>query len=256
MGLLNLLPKPFQRPVGQFLSKSIVLKNSLKWMIKPPTRGRYVEVSMLVPAEFDEGSIDTANFDIILRWVKKAQNNDLACLSSRVHGKQLSQINRFPGEHYRLLNAIINESSPALVVEVGTYTGLASLVISKAMSAGKLVTYDIIPWNKFSETVLRDSDFPKIEQRLGDLADETYFTSQKDIILNADILFIDAPKNGIFEQRFIKLFMKHRKTPCVLIFDDIRLLNMIELWRSLNFQKIDLTSFGHWTGTGIVFYSP
>ena len=36
------------------------------------------------------------------------------------------------------------------------------------------------------------------------------------------------------------------------MFDDIRLLNMIEQWRALPRPKLDLTSFGHWSGTGLV----
>jgi hypothetical protein len=36
------------------------------------------------------------------------------------------------------------------------------------------------------------------------------------------------------------------------MFDDTRVLNMIEIWRRLNRPKLDLTSFGHWSGTGLV----
>ena len=38
----------------------------------------------------------------------------------------------------------------------------------------------------------------------------------------------------------------------IVMFDDIRLLNMIEQWRALPRPKLDLTSFGHWSGTGLV----
>jgi hypothetical protein len=29
-------------------------------------------------------------------------------------------------------------------------------------------------------------------------------------------------------------------------------LNMIELWRNVQKPKLDLTSFGHWSGTGLI----
>jgi hypothetical protein len=37
-----------------------------------------------------------------------------------------------------------------------------------------------------------------------------------------------------------------------LVFDDIRIWNMLRIWREIVRPKLDLTSFGHWTGTGIV----
>jgi hypothetical protein len=40
--------------------------------------------------------------------------------------------------------------------------------------------------------------------------------------------------------------------PRFLLLDDIRLLPMVGLWRSIASPKLDLTSFGHWSGTGLV----
>jgi hypothetical protein len=37
----------------------------------------------------------------------------------------------------------------------------------------------------------------------------------------------------------------------LLVLDDIRLLPMVTLWEDLRLRKLDLTSFGHWSGTGI-----
>jgi len=41
-----------------------------------------------------------------------------------------------------------------------------------------------------------------------------------------------------------------------VLFDDIRLWNMLDIWRSIDFPKLDLTSFGHWSGTGVVQWNP
>ncbi len=38
------------------------------------------------------------------------------------------------------------------------------------------------------------------------------------------------------------------------MFDDIRVWNMLEIWRGIRRPKLDLTSFGHWSGTGLVDY--
>lgn len=38
------------------------------------------------------------------------------------------------------------------------------------------------------------------------------------------------------------------------LFDDIRVWNMLAIWRGIRRPKLDLTSFGHWSGTGLVDY--
>jgi len=40
--------------------------------------------------------------------------------------------------------------------------------------------------------------------------------------------------------------------PPLIIMDDIRVWNMLAIWRRIDRPKLDLTSFGHWTGTGLV----
>jgi hypothetical protein len=47
-----------------------------------------------------------------------------------------------------------------------------------------------------------------------------------------------------------------RRNRVVLFFDDIRVPNMIAIWRSITRPKLDLTSFGHWSGTGLTYLAP
>ena len=70
----------------------------------------------------------------------------------------------------------------------------------------------------------------------------------------AQLIFCDAPKDGIFEPAFLSLLAEAElsQRPRWLLLDDIRLLPMVECWRSISSPKLDLTSFGHWSGTGIV----
>jgi len=165
---------------------------------------------------------------------------------------------RWPGEHYRLLTAVVQVLSPMLVVEIGTFTGLSALAILAGLEGdGRLVSYDLKAWSKFQHTALSVKDFgANFEQKLGDLSDERYFVTQRELMLNADLFFIDGPKDRHFEPKFTELLIGSRITPTILMFDDIRLLNMIEFWRTIQMPKLDLTSFGHWTGTGIVALRP
>jgi len=64
---------------------------------------------------------------------------------------------------------------------------------------------------------------------------------------------VDAPKDGIFELKFLENLSTILLPPnALVVFDDIRLWNMLKIWREIKRPKLDLTSFGHWTGTGLV----
>jgi len=118
----------------------------------------------------------------------------------------------------------------------------------------KIITYDIVPWDQISGTALQQNDFDaQLEQRVHDLTDESLQYTQIDTIEQADIIFVDAAKDFIVEKKLCSLFDKVRfKNPPIIIFDDIKMISMIELWRRIHYPKIDVTSFGHWSGTGIV----
>jgi hypothetical protein len=92
-----------------------------------------------------------------------------------------------------------------------------------------------------------------MEQRIVDLADPKQAESQMDILENADFIFADAAKDGVMERELIALFDRVRfKKPPIIMFDDIRFVNMTQIWREIRHPKLDVSSFGHWSGTGLV----
>ncbi len=120
---------------------------------------------------------------------------------------------------------------------------------------GSLVTYDIEPWNEVGETALRAEDFGgRLEQRLGDVADPQTLALELATLRRADLIFVDGPKDGVFEPAFVRSVLPQlRDRRRLVVFDDTRLLPMLQLWRDLDYPKQDVTSFGHWSGTGLVF---
>lgn len=190
--------------------------------------------------------------DLIADSAKKAVHD--AIISDRHHLTDHSCFNVFPGEHYRLIKAIANLINPAMIVEVGTYTGMGTIALSQGAPSSKIYTYDIVPWNQFS-THLSEQNFSNgyIKQILGDLSDPNFFALNLQILNQAQLIFVDAPKDGEFEYKFLPQLeqlspMENR----ILILDDIRFLNMVSLWNAIQSPKLDATSFGHWSGTGIV----
>jgi predicted O-methyltransferase YrrM len=161
----------------------------------------------------------------------------------------------FPGEHYRLLSAFTAILAPQTIVEIGTYTGMSAACFLHSMRPeSKLFTFDLVPWNDF-ETHLDPADFRtgRIVQHIADVSRPGVFDEYRHLFETADLIFCDAPKDVAFESALVRnLSNMTPKRSCLLVFDDIRYLNMIDIWRSVASPKLDLTSFGHWTGTGLI----
>ncbi|MCA9109270.1 MAG: hypothetical protein KDA52_04930 [Planctomycetaceae bacterium] len=162
----------------------------------------------------------------------------------------------WPGEHYRLLSALVTHLQPSLVIEIGTYTGLSSLAMLTTLPTdSKLITFDIVPWQSIDHTHLHHSDFEsgRLEQEIADLSDPDQFVRFQPLLEQADLVFVDGPKDIRFEEAFLKhLSSLHLPKQPLLVFDDIKLWNMLRIWRTIRKPKLDLTSFGHWSGTGLV----
>lgn len=107
--------------------------------------------------------------------------------------------NTFPVKHYRLLKAISNILSLKVIVEVGAFTGMGAVSILQGLNNGELYTFDILPWNSF-ETHLKQENFNsgKVIQVLSDLSNEQEFQKHIEILDNSEIIFMDAPKDGVF----------------------------------------------------------
>ncbi|MGH9277652.1 MAG: O-methyltransferase, partial [Acidimicrobiales bacterium] len=164
-------------------------------------------------------------------------------------------VNQYPGEHYRLLAAFCRVMRPRTIVEIGTYTGASALALVEASAAdARVVTYDIIPAAEIEGSLLAEADFAdgRLEQRIGDLAQPAFWASEQELFGEADIVFLDGPKDGVFEPHMLeKLANLDRTRPFLLVVDDIRFLEMLEPWARFPSPKLDLTSFGHWSGTGV-----
>jgi predicted O-methyltransferase YrrM len=192
---------------------------------------------------------------LLLAAAAHALDNDLAAVAARGNPEQAGWTRLWPGEHYRLLAGLVEVMQPRVVVEIGTFHGLGTLSLRDRLPAeARLITYDIVPWDETPGCLLNAADFAdgRLEQRLGDLSDPAVFHADQDLLLAADLVFMDAPKDGRFEPAFLELAGplwagSHR----VLVVDDIRLLPMLQLWRDLPYPKCDATSLGHWSGTGI-----
>lgn len=183
------------------------------------------------------GAANSANLNYILDRLSDEQDKEW--------------VSTWPGEHYKFLNGLAKVLKPNLVVEIGTYKGTSCLALAE--HSKEVITYDLVDIKSVPNGIRElDLEF-NIEQRIGDLSLDDFFNSQAAELSNADLLFIDGPKNITFEEKVIPKVLKHLKSGTVVVIDDIRFENMQNIWINLiSYPRIDIGCFAHSSGTGLL----
>jgi predicted O-methyltransferase YrrM len=213
----------------------------------PPVRANGLTWTAATSLDDDPYQPTDVLIDLALRAANAARTETFADIDDRVAGMWHVWLHQWPGEHYRYLAGLARETGARRVVEVGTLGGHSAVVL--ASHGAEVITYDLQPWRSTADPAIRDGD--PIEQRIGDLSDAKYFSSQAIVFESAEIIFVDAPKDGVFEPAFLSLLVPTLRTGQLLVLDDIKLPVMLDTWRRLPMPKLDVTSFGHWSGTGL-----
>jgi predicted O-methyltransferase YrrM len=232
------------------------LKSRLfRWSKPVPFPCRHAEYSVLASLDDDPARPTDRLIELSLRAIDRARHADMSSITKRMAAPPYYP-EVWPGEHYKLLAGLVAVQQPNRVVEIGTAQGWSALALQTNLPRGsELITFDIIPWTEMGNTAFRAADFElgNLRQMLGDLSDKAFFAECADLLSGCDLLFVDAPKDNIFEPKFLENLSTIQLPPnALVVFDDVRLWNMLKIWRDIKRPKLDLTSFGHWTGTGLV----
>jgi predicted O-methyltransferase YrrM len=239
------------------LVKTLRRKLSYNQPLALPFQARHVEHSAIASADDDLGQPTDHLIEVALKAADHARRISMAGAVSRM--KQAPYYpNVWPGEHYKLLAGLVQETQPKQVIEIGTSTGLSALAMLEHLPGDAVLhTFDVIPWEKFGDTCLASADFAsgQLKQIIDDVSIASAMQRHAELFGRADLIFVDGPKDGLFERRFLELLVEVKlpKKP-LLVFDDIRVWNMLALWRSIARPKLDMTSLGHWSGTGFVHW--
>lgn len=227
----------------------------IKGIMPIPTNAADKRYSALFSMDGQPGKPTGNLITLGLSCASRALTIDLSAISARIDAKCTNYIDIYPGEHYKLLAAFVEQLKPSVIVELGTHLGYSALCMKQYLPPGGTVyTFDVIPWTKFEDTILTEKDFDSgLVQFTDDLTLPDNVTKHQPILEEADIIFMDALKDGKQEYLFLENLSKIKfKKKCYFIFDDIRLWNMLDIWYNMDKPKLDLTSFGHWSGTGLV----
>lgn len=221
-----------------------------------PVQARHVEPSLAAPVETPPSR---RLLDVALQAAGVARSIELDALVARGHDELA---NVWPGEHYRLLAALVACMRPKLVLEIGTATGMSALAMLTTLDRdARLVTFDLEGWQGYSQYsggILEQADFAdgRLEQRLDDLSTPAGWRANAELLRAAELIFVDAKHDGAQERRFLQGFEEvGLDNAPIVVFDDIRVWGMVGFWQEIARAKLDLTSFGHWSGTGLVDYA-
>jgi hypothetical protein len=245
--------KPLGPRFGQRLRDALVRR-----IYPSPVHSRHAFYSMVFSEDDALSKPSERLLDLSMLAIANARRTDLNEICCRLGGRfsfSDRTPNVWPGTHYRLLAGFVRVLQPALIVEIGTAEGMSALALRKCLpAAGKIVTFDLVPWAEYPRSCLTPEDFAggELRQIIADVGQRETLERHRETFSNADLIFIDAAKDGELEPKLFSWFdTLEFKTNPIFVLDDIRLWNMLAVWRSLKWPKLDLTSFGHWCGTGL-----
>ena len=233
------------------------IRKVLSNLVMPPPlpESKHYRRTVMWPDCMGQQPISDGLIELALAAGQRARTLRLSLLDERCGPD--GQHNTWPGEHYRLLAALVDILKPASVVEFGTYAGLSSLAMKVTLPAAgaKISTFDLVSWREIPGTLLRAEDFydGRLVQHLDNLADPAAVEKNRDLLENADLFFIDGPKDGVTEPKlFANLSSLNFKRTPIFVIDDIHDYKFLDVWDAITHPKYDITSFGHWAGTGLV----
>lgn len=154
-----------------------------------------------------------------------------------------------PGkEHYPLLAHMASQCEPGdLIVDMGTHVGMSALALASNEKV-QVISYDLIDLIDTKEPSAKTC--PNIELRIMNCKNDVA------TLLRAKIILMDVdPHDGIQEKEYIELLIRHGYKGIVLC-DDIYLDAMKPFWEWVPLKKIDLSHYGHWSGTGAIIFDP
>ena len=164
---------------------------------------------------------------------------DMQPISDLVHPEMKPFVLNAAGkDHYRLLR-YIGETFQGTIYEIGTHRGASSTALSGGTR--KIITYDIQAWEKWE---ISTNEY-RVKNPIEDIAE----------ISQAGLIFYDTAHDGKVEREFVNGLTEHNFSG-IVVFDGIHLNDpMKQFWSELEYPKEDWTDIGHWSGTGIVFFS-
>jgi len=173
---------------------------------------------------------------------------------SHLHYNDLDEriFNKSGEQHYRLLTYFSLLYNNSIIFDIGTNSGSSAVALSYN-STNTVYSFDI-------ENKIKNNDIRKIKNIsfiIANLWNEPTMMFWKNKLLSSSVIFLDIdPHEGTMEYVFYK-FLLANKYKGILICDDVWMFKGMRdnFWSKIDGGKYDLTSVGHFSGTGIIDFS-
>ena len=145
-------------------------------------------------------------------------------------------------EHYKLLAYFASLYDNTTIYDLGSYKGNSAIALSVNPN-NQVISYDIGYFLEYARQPIN------VEWRIGN------FYRDKEL-LNSPLIMMDIdPHDGMQEPLFFN-YLENKNYKGTVILDDIHLNEGMEkFWQDIKQEKVDATKYGHYSGTGIVFFN-
>ena len=99
------------------------------------TPARHIEPSIILSADDELARPTRRLMDVALAASERARIIELTELDRRT-SSETRWYRTWPGEHYRLLAALVQELHAKTVIEIGTFTGMGTLALAQTLPVG------------------------------------------------------------------------------------------------------------------------
>lgn len=157
-----------------------------------------------------------------------------------------------PGqEHYKLLAYLASLYNNVDIFDIGTYYGYSALALASGNASNNVLSFDLEV--KGSPPVV-----PNIMYYFDNLMEESGQKLWKKRLLASPLIMLDIdPHEGTREYEFY-LWLRDNNYQGIVVCDDIVHFKEMRdnFWDKVAPEhKMDVTKFGHWSGTGLIFFN-
>ncbi len=175
----------------------------------------------------------------VVEKIKSIDLHELSCYIT--HEEAKGYFLEEPGvEHYKLLAYLSTLFSGIIISDIGTFRGASALALSYNKQ-NKVISYDI-------------KNKRKLNGKPENIEFVVYKRGFSKDIFYSDFIFLDTLHDGVLEGEILN-FLRKYKWRGILVLDDIHKFPPLKkLWDEIDLPKEDITSIGHHSGTGIVYF--
>ena len=173
-----------------------------------------------------------------------------------IQSMQMPEAVRFfhdaPGkEHYKLLAYLSTLYNNSDIFDIGTYYGYSALALAFGNASNSILSFDIA--RKGSPPTLDN-----ISYYFDNLMEPAGLDLWKERLLRSPLIMLDIdPHEGTREYNFY-LWLRDNNYQGIVVCDDIIHFDDMRnnFWDKVAPEhKLDITRFGHWSGTGVIFFN-